>query len=104
MEWEPSGRLPFQSLPRERDLGCFGYKTDVDKKINLCYALCNDRGASYQEYCTFSPRAAKPCKKGVDAEVYAVAGHMAGSAENIRPVVAELRRAIIHTDTMCIGR
>ena len=52
----------------------------------------------------FSPRAAGPCKKGVDAEVYAVAKHMAGSAENIRPVVAEMRRAIIHTGTMCIGR
>ncbi len=52
----------------------------------------------------FSPRAARPCEKGVDAEVYAVAKHMAGSAENIRPVVAEMRRAIIHTNIMCIGR
>ena len=49
-------------------------------------------------------RAAKPCKKGVDAEVYAVARRMAGSTENIRPVVAEMRRAIILTGTMCIGR
>ena len=82
----------------------FALQTGVDKNRLLCYSVCNDRGASYQEYCTFLfMRAAGPCEKGVDAEVYAVAKHMAGSAENIRSVVAEMRRAIIHTNIMCIG-
>ena len=54
-----------------------------------------DRGASCQEY----PALAvwwlpQPWGKGAVAEVAVVAWQSAGSAENIRSVVAEMRRAI----------
>lgn len=45
----------------------------------------------------------KLCKKGAKAEVNTVAACLSGNSENIRLVVAEMRRAIQHTIFVFLG-
>ena len=66
----------------------------------MLFLMANDRGAFSQEYRTLLIEGRQAVRKRGECRSVCRGKHMAGSAENIRPVVAEMRSAIIHTITL----